>query len=194
MPQELMGLVATAMLAPEMSAAQSMYRMIDKSLTEDASMQPHVVAKMLRQQDQLVAGGDLEQVRRTLAAQAATLDRLFHHLFALATAAQSRSPDLHQRYLHLAFKAQTQAMRTALALGRLCQVQERLKMARQANTAPPPKAAFKFRKAGAHAVTATRTLDSGGRPAIYSIKLPSSAANEWPAPPPASRRTFAHSA
>ena len=189
-----MGKVAAAMLAPEVSAAQSMHHMIDKSLTDDSGMQPHVVAEMLQLQDQAMASGDLGQVRRTLAAQAATLDRLFHHLFALATAAQSRSPDLHQRYLHLAFKAQAQAMRTSLAMGRLCQAQERLKMARQANTAPPPKAAFKFRKAGAHAVTATRTLDSGGRPAVYSIKLPSSAANGWPPPPPASRRTFAHSA
>ena len=119
-PEELKGLVAGIMLSPEMKAAYSMHPMMDGSLVE-AGINPRTVAGLLQEQGAAVAEGDLAHVRRSLAAQAAALEQMFHYLFRCATVAQKHSQDLFERYMRLALRAQTQAMRTQTALGRLCQ-------------------------------------------------------------------------
>ena len=116
--EELRGKVAKAMLSPEMSAACSMQGMMDECLVE-AGIDITTVSQMLGGQGTAVADGDLEQARRSLAAQAATLERMFHYLYRLATVAEKHSFDLHERYLRLAMRAQAQSMRTLHVLGRL---------------------------------------------------------------------------
>jgi len=116
LPEDKRGLVATEMLFPEMSASLSMDRMMDKSLVE-AGIGPETVVEMLKEQGKVMVEGDLAQVRRTLAAQVITLDRMFHYLFKVATEAHEKgSQDISERYLRLALRAQAQSTRTAHAV------------------------------------------------------------------------------
>jgi hypothetical protein len=78
------------------------------------------VTQQLHAEGTAVAGGDLEHVRRTLTAQVALLDRMFHHLFQLAHIAGKQSHHLFERYLRLALKAQAQSAHTSAVLGKLC--------------------------------------------------------------------------
>jgi len=133
---ELRDLVAGVMLSPEMSAASSMQGMMDECLVE-AGIDLTTVSKMLGEQSAALEDGDLAQARRSLAAQAATLERMFHHLYRLATVAGKKSVDLHDRYLKLALRAQAQSMRTLQALGRLSPLPVRRA---RTETPPPPKA------------------------------------------------------
>jgi len=110
--------VAEVMLGPEMSAALSMKPMMGDCLIE-AGIDATTVSEMLTNQGAAVVDGDLAQARRSLAAQAATLERMFHHLFRMATVAEKHSTDLYERYLRLALRAQSQAMRTLHVMGRM---------------------------------------------------------------------------
>jgi len=114
---ELKGLVARVMLTPEMTAATSMSRVMDPCLKE-SGIDLMTVAELLDEQGQAVADGDLSLVRRTLTAQVAMLDRIFHHLFTLATVG-SNTPETCSCFMRLALRAQTQSARTAAILARL---------------------------------------------------------------------------
>jgi len=131
-PEEIKGLVAEVRLAPEMSAALSMNGMMGDCLIE-AGIDATTVSQMLGDQGAAVVGGDLAQAQRSLASQAATLERMFHHLFRTATVAEKHSTDLYERYMRLALRAQSQAVRTLQVMGRLCP-----QPARQAQAASPP--------------------------------------------------------
>ena len=118
-PDHLTELIAETMLSPEMSAALSMARTMDPLLKE-AGLTATVVAEMLQKQALAAAEGDLGHVRRTLSAQITTLDQMFHHLFRLATVG-SNTPEICERFMRMAMRAQTQGARTSHILSRLGQ-------------------------------------------------------------------------
>jgi len=117
-PSELKGLLARVTLTPEMTAAESMSRIMDPCLKE-AGIDLMTVADFLQEQGQAAADGDLSVVRRTLTAQVAMLDRIFHHLFTLATVG-SNTPETCSCFMRLALRAQTQSARTSAILARIC--------------------------------------------------------------------------
>ena len=112
-------LVAGIALSPELAAAVSMDLIMGPHLAE-AGIGTATVTQQLQAEGRAVAGGDLEHVRRTLTAQVALLDRMFHHLFQLAHIAGKQSHHLFERYLRLALKAQAQSAHTSAVIGRLC--------------------------------------------------------------------------
>ena len=127
-------------LSPELAAALSLDLMMGKNLAE-AGIDPATVTQTLNAGGRAAADGDLSQVRRTLTAQVATLDRMFHHLFQLAHSG-GLSHDLFERYLRLALRAQAQCARTIGVLGRLCPEPARENTAQpQAKTAHSPRPA-----------------------------------------------------
>ena len=143
-PEEVKGLVAEVMLGPEMSAALSMNGMMGDCLIE-AGIDATTVSQMLGYQGAAVVDGNLSQAQRSLASQAATLERMFHHLFRTATVAEKHSTDLYERYMRLALRAQAQAVRTLHVMGRLSRGEPERRKAppRQptvAATAPQPAA------------------------------------------------------
>jgi len=101
-----------------MTAAESMRRIMDPCLKE-AGIDLMTVADFLQEQGQAAADGDLSVVRRTLTAQVAMLDRIFHHLFTLATVG-SNTPETCSCFMRLALRAQTQSARTSAILARIC--------------------------------------------------------------------------
>ena len=184
-PEDLKGRIAGIMLSPEMAAAQSAERMLDPCLAE-AGIGPATVAELLKAQGEAAASGDLEQVRRTLAAQVTTLDRMFHHLFQLAHVAGNQSHHLFERYLRLALKAQAQSAHTAHVLNRLCReapggtrVTEKVSAAVGSSPAPSPAPASPQRQPAEVGGMETRPaannddrLRSGGRGTLHGLSAP----------------------
>ena len=184
-PEDLKGRVAGIMLSPEMAAAQSAERMMDPCLAE-AGIGPATVAELLKAQGEAAANGDLEQVRRTLAAQVATLDRMFHHLFQLAHVAGKQSHHLFERYLRLALKAQAQSAHTSHVLSRLCretpgETREPAKSATAVESSPSPRPLPASPQRQPADVSAVETrpaannddrLRSGGRGTLHRLSAP----------------------
>ena len=80
-----------------------------------------LVGLRLKQVGKAVVAGDLSEVKRTLSAQVAALDQMYHRLVQLAEQAQAESLDTWERYLKLALRTQAQSARTAAILARVCQ-------------------------------------------------------------------------
>jgi len=140
---ELNGLLARVALTPEMTAAESMSRIMDPCLKE-TGIDLLTVADFLQEQGQAAADGDLSVVRRTLAAQVAMLDRVFHHLFTLATVG-SNTPETCSCFMRLALRAQTQSARTSAILARICSEAARTAQARPAANSPHEQGALAAR-------------------------------------------------
>lgn len=107
-------LTARALSQPEVRAARAIQRFEGDSLDINAA------ADELREQIAEVQAGNMKRPESMLVAQAHTLDALFS---ALAMRSQANTQagylDAADRYMRLALKAQSQAVRTIEALGEL---------------------------------------------------------------------------
>jgi len=139
-PEHLKQALAGMMFTPEMTAALSMARIMDPLLKEAGCSVP-VVAGLLEQQARAVAEGDLDHVRRTLSAQITSLDQMFHHLFTLATVG-SNTPEICERFMRLAMRAQAQSARTSHILARLSPRPAADQAAKQPASSPAPARAM----------------------------------------------------
>ena len=74
------------------------------------------MAGELRAQGEAVNGGDLSSLERTLTAQALSLDAIFGELARIAHCNLFKVPDVAERYLRLALKAQGQSRATVETL------------------------------------------------------------------------------
>ena len=110
--------VMNGVFAPETGAAFSMFRIMDNGLKQQPEITPTNMMEKLERDAAAVEAGDLSQVRRTLSAQAALLDQMFHHLITQATR-PTNSADLVALFMRLAMRAQTQSMRTLRELAKI---------------------------------------------------------------------------
>ena len=101
-----------------MAAAVSLCNVLDRHST-DPDPDPEEIARDLQAQGEAVASGDAVLIRRAMAAQVTTLERLFHHFIQLA-AEEKPGSDAHDRLSRLALRAQMQSARTGAMLARLC--------------------------------------------------------------------------
>ena len=79
------------------------------------------VGDMLKSIGNAVEAGDLTTLKRTLAAQVTALDQIFHRLMHVAMQMETESLNVYERYMRLAYRAQTQSARTLAILNRICE-------------------------------------------------------------------------
>ena len=79
------------------------------------------VGDMLKTIGNAVEAGDLTTLKRTLAAQVTALDQIFHRLMHVAMQMETESLNVYERYMRLAYRAQTQSARTLAILNRICE-------------------------------------------------------------------------
>ena len=77
------------------------------------------VGEMLKTIGDAVETGDLTTLKRTLAAQVTALDQIFHRLMHVAMQMETESLNVYERYMRLAYRAQTQSARTLAILNRI---------------------------------------------------------------------------
>ena len=77
------------------------------------------VSDMLKTIGNAVEAGDLTTLKRTLAAQITALDQIFHRLMHVAMQMETESLNVYERYMRLAYRAQTQSARTLAILNRI---------------------------------------------------------------------------
>ena len=124
-------LVAQKLARPEVGAAATIQ-------TFDAdNLDVNALVRELSTQSDRVARGDLSRAEGMLIAQAHTLDQLFGYLARRAHRNLDEYPDAAEKYLRLAFKAQSQCRATLESLGAL--KNPPVVYARQANIAHGPQ-------------------------------------------------------
>ena len=119
-----------------MAAAVSLCNVLDRQ-SADPDPDPEEIARELQAQGEAVASGDAALIRRAMAAQVTTLERLFHHFIQLA-AEEKPGSDAHDRLSRLAMRAQMQSARTGTMLARLCQLMTKATTAEAQKTAKTP--------------------------------------------------------
>lgn len=128
-----MAVTASAFCTPEVSSA---------AIIQDLHRTTHIdaVVDELRHQTALVQDGNLKRPKAMLMAQAQALDTLFLTLCkrSLANAREGQYLEAADRYMRLALKAQSQAVRTLEVLGQLVNPRP-MAFVQQANIANGPQ-------------------------------------------------------
>jgi len=128
-----LAVTASAFCTPELSSA---------AIIQDLHRSSHIDALVdeLRHQTSLVQDGNLQRPKAMLMAQAQALDTLFLTLCkrSLANAREGQYLEAADRYMRLALKAQSQAVRTLDILGQLVAPRP-MALVQQANIANGPQ-------------------------------------------------------
>ena len=114
--------IAAHFLSPERATTRTIMALNDHHLGSDEK--PEVLIKQLRERIDAMAAGDMTDVRRMLASQVITLERMAQYLFARAAYLQDLFPS-QVRYMRLAMRAQAQSHRTAQLLEKMAPAKDK---------------------------------------------------------------------